>query len=152
MPDDLCHPTLEADLAQQLGLDRQLLRATRAQVLTEKDWALVQGAGITYTPAGVEKVLTHLQIAPPEKNGAGVPALALDGPRRLYVRRPARLNRHILFATAEKNADGPEIAVRVRDCRQFTPGQEIHVQLESGHARLHGRQPRGGRRLRFPQP
>lgn len=130
--------TLEKDLAEQLGVAREVLAELREKLTPEIDWAR-QGNFIGYTAAGLEKIARALALESPE------PAPGADV-RTVFVVRRARHNRRLVFVT-EKKEGGPELPVRVRNAGLFVPGQEIVIRPDAAGLHLHGRQPRRKGRL-----
>lgn len=148
----------EAELADKLGVAREtLLEIRTVQLTVEKDWARKKNA-IVYFQSGIELACAALGVAVPS---AILSAAAIlegtnngdqGGPRTVFVKRPARLNGKMIFATDDEDGEGAEIPVRVREARLFTPGQEIHITPAGadGVATLHGPQPRQRGRNRLP--
>jgi hypothetical protein len=151
MSDDF---TLEVELAKMLGVSREKLAEVRARVLGQDDWQKTKNA-VALTPAGVEKIRAALAVPPPLP-GLPSPGANQSEPQTVYVRRRAQRNVHVIFASVKKWGAGdpydhvPELAVRVRDNRHFTLGQEIRIQADgAGVWHLHGHQPRTRGKLRI---
>lgn len=149
--------TPEVDLSASLGVSRELLAEARAKNCAEgADWIRGARGAISYTAAGVEKMLAALAAPAVKPDASAVDSAqsstlgARQGadpePAALIVIRSARMNPRLIFAREKKaGADGPEMPVRVKDARLYTPGQEISAVSEGGYWRLFGKQPRGGR-------
>lgn len=62
------HNILEADLARDMGMDREALKRMRRNLLKESiDWFQIPGTGIALTPDAVQKIK---EAAPPPVDGA----------------------------------------------------------------------------------
>lgn len=139
----------EAALAKKLGVSRDLLEKIRAGLAQGADWQINERGAYCYTPGGVEKVAQALATPPPLPDAASEKK---DAPAAAYVRRAARFNPRIIFATRAEDGTGAELAVRVRDARCFVPRQRIEiVAADGGTWRLAGPQPRTRGKLRLPR-
>jgi hypothetical protein len=136
----------EADFAERLGLQRDVLEEVRAHALTEgQDW-LTERRRVCYTPSGVEKALEALQA--PKKEAAA--ALEKTPERAVFYVAKIPLNTRVLLATADKERKGPRVTIRVRDSRLFTIGLAIAATPTDGaswnfvgkHPRKKGDRPR----------
>lgn len=135
-------PIAEADLAQELGISREDIRALRTEYFTEgRDWHREKNKVVLYAPEAAEAL--RKKIGAEQADEALRAALAIV--HTLVVFQVPLRNPHIVTAQKKEGGGGAVLRVRVRNNVNFLPGMEIKAKRDAQYPDvfvLEGRCPR----------